>query len=313
MAGGVDGYLNQLLNIHWLRPETALWRSFDCLLVERYAPMLGKGIDLGCGDGTLSYIMAGGCINDYDVFRDVGQLQAFNKGADIYNVDASAAMNVDHSGLRYRYDYGVDHKEGLIDKAGRLGGFYDKTGVQDLNQPLPFETGSFDFAFSNILYWLDDMNIVLPEWHRILSDHGKLVLFVPGESFRQKAWLYYMAPHEGKHRYLNFFDRGYAQLIHHCYSTERWTSLYETHGFSVRRHRDYLTDPAMELWNIGTRPLAPLLINMSSRLSADERASCKAEWVEYFSDFLRPVIEGELDSNAPEEQCAFHFFVLEKC
>jgi len=312
MAGRVDDYLTQLLNVHWLRPETALWRSFDCLLAERYVSMAGRSIDLGCGDGTLSFIMAGGRIADYDAFRDIGELQAFNQGADIYNVKSSSNLNVDQSELRYRYDYGVDHKGGLIDKAAHLGDFYANTQVQDLNTSLPFEGGSFDSAFSNILYWLNDLDVVLTEWRRILSSKGKMVLFVPGETFKEKAWLYYSAPHQEGHRYLNFFDRGYASLIHHCYGQAKWCGLFEDNGFSVVHHENYLTDSVMELWNIGTRPIAPLLISMSSKLSSDDRASCKADWVEYFREFLKPVIEGELDSNPHEERCAFHFFVLEK-
>jgi len=313
MAGTIDGYLTQLLDVHWLRPETALWRSFDCLLAERYAPITGRSVDLGCGDGTLSYIMAGGRINNFDAFRDVGELRDFNKGADIYNVDSSAAMDVDHSRLRHRYGYGVDHKDGLINNASRLGGFYAKTLVQNLNLALPFGGNSFDTAFSNVLYWLDDLSVVLPEWHRILSSKGRLVLFVPGEHFREKAWLYYSAPHQGGQRYLNYFDRGYAQLIHHCYSAERWANLFESHGFAIRRHQNYLTDPVMEVWNVGMRPVAPLLISMANRLAPVERERCKAEWVEYFFNFLKPLIEGELESGAAEEQCAFHFYVLEKC
>lgn len=312
MAGAVDRYLTQLLEMHWLRPETALWRSFDCLLAGRHASVSGKAVDLGCGDGILSYVMAGGRLENYDVFLDVDDLQNYNGGADIYNVVPATQLRFNHSGLRYRYEYGVDHKDGLIAKAGRLGGFYHKTLVQDLNRELPFADNSFDTAFSNILYWLEDLDCVLPEWRRILTDKGKLTLFVPSENFKAKSWLYYTAPHQGGRRYLNFFDRGYAQLIHHCYSSAKWSALFETHGFEIRHHQPYLTDPVMEIWNIGTRPIAPLLIGMANRLAPAERVRSKAEWVEYFRKFLTPMIEGELESGVTEEQCAFHFYVLEK-
>jgi SAM-dependent methyltransferase len=312
MAGAVDHYLTQLLEMHWLRPETALWRSFDCLLAERLAPVTGRAIDLGCGDGTLSYVMAGGQFENYDVFLDVGDLQNYNNGADIYNAAPVTQLAFNHTKLRHRYEYGVDHKDGLIVKAGRLSGFYSKTLVHDLDRELPFAGKSFDTAFSNILYWLEDLDVVLPEWHRILADKGKLILFVPNENFKSKSWLYYTAPHAGGRRYLNYFDRGYAQLIHHCYSSAKWSSLFNKHGFRVQHHQAYLTDPVMEIWNIGTRPIAPLLIDMANRLAPSEREHCKAVWVEYFRNFLAPIIEGELESGAKEENCSFHFFVLEK-
>ena len=312
MAGRIDHYLRQLLSIHWLRPETALWRSFDCLLAEQYAPLSGRCVDLGCGDGTLSFVMAGGEIKDYDVFHDVSGVRAFNEGADIYNVASTSDLNVDESKLRYRYDYGVDHKEGLISKAAKLGGFYRNTRVQDLNMALSFEDDVFDSAFSNILYWLDDLDVILREWRRILAEKGKLALFVPNATFKEKAWVYYLAPHQGKHRYLNFFDRGYSKLINHCYSYKKWRELFEKNGYSIQHHQNYLTDPVMEVWNLGMRPVAPLLINMSSRLSTADRTACKQEWVDYFYDFLKPMVEGEFDAQVPEEQSAFHFFVLEK-
>lgn len=312
MAGTIDRYLTQLLEMHWLRPETALWRTFDCLLAERHFPDFGKAVDLGCGDGTLSYVMAGGQLENYDVFLDVGDLQNYNSGADIYNATPVTSLKFDHTGLRYRFDAGVDHKGGLVAKADRLGGFYRKTLVQDLNLQLPFDQNTFDTAFSNILYWLEDLDIVLKEWRRILTDNGRLVLFVPGENFKTKSWLYYAAPHHGERRYLNFFDRGYANLIHHCYGSEKWSALFRSHGFKIQHHQTYLTDPVMEIWNIGTRPIAPLLIEMANRLAPVDRGRSKLEWVQYFRNCLSPMIEGEIESGAAEEKCAFHFYVLEK-
>ena len=120
-------YLDQLLNIHWLRPETALWRIFDCLLMEKYGHISGRSVDLGCGDGTMSFVMAGGTIDNYDVFMDVGQLKDYNSGVDIYNNDTEIALNININKLRYFYEWGIDHKEGLIGKAKRFKSFYNKT------------------------------------------------------------------------------------------------------------------------------------------------------------------------------------------
>ena len=68
----------------------------------------------------------------------------------------------------------------------------------------------------------------------------------------------------------------------------------------------------MDIWNIGTRPIAPLLINMASMLSPESRENAKAEWIDYFFHFFTPIIEGELERKIPESDAAFHFFVLEK-
>jgi SAM-dependent methyltransferase len=305
--------LQQLLSIHWLRPETALWRVFDCLLTAE-VPFTGKSVDLGCGDGTLSYIMAGGKIRNHDAYNQIAPLDSFNNGSDIYNkvVDGDAALDIDNDSLRHKYNFGIDHKAGLISKANMLGGFYENTLVRDLNQPLPFSDACFDTAFSNILYWLDDMDCVLTEWRRILAPSGKLHLFVPNHTFKEKAWLYYMAPHAGHKEYYNFFDRGYNGLIRHAYCSREWETLFEKNGYKVTRHVKYLTDPVMEIWNIGTRPISPLLIEMAAYLPPEKRDQIKEEWVRYFSGFFSPIVTGEFGKTPREGEYAFHFYVLEK-
>jgi len=306
-------YLEQLLSVHWLRPETALWRIFDCLLMHD-CNLAGQSIDLGCGDGTLSYIMAGGKIGNFDAYTHLTSLQSFNQGADIYNTKVSPDYipDIDDTHLRGSYFYGVDHKEGLISKAGRFSSFYQNTMVHDINNRLPFDDGYFSNAFSNVLYWLDDLNKVLADWNRILSDSGKLMIFVPNKNFKEKAWLYYSAPHEGRKRYYNFFDRNYNSLIKHCYSHDEWEELFVRNGFKVIRHVKYLTDIVMEVWNIGTRPISPLLINMAENLIPAKRKEIKTEWIEYFKSFFLPIVLGELGKNPREGEYAFHFYILEK-
>jgi len=312
MAGNLNSYLSQLLQIHWLRPETALWRTFDCLLMERFGKIDGKSIDLGSGDGTMSYLMAGGLIKNYDVFQDVGKLQDYNAGADIHNQAPLFDFEIDNKKLRYGFEWGVDHKEGLISKAKRFSGFYKNTAVLDLNNDLPFEGEYFDSAFSNILYWLIDIDKVLSQWHRVLKKNGKLFLMVPTATFKEKAWLYYSAPHSENKKYLNYFDRGYGPLIHHCYDASQWRNYFKKNNFSVLDHHLYLTDPVMDVWNIGTRPIAPLLIRMANALPSDTRDEMKAEWIDYFGKFLSPIIEGEFERKVGEAEAAFHFFILEK-
>ena len=312
MAGGMKGYLEQLLRLHWLRPETALWRTFDCLLMEKYGAISGRAVDLGCGDGTMSFIMAGGKIGNYDAFKDVGNLKNFNAGADIHDQDPKSLPDIDYTGLRYEYERGFDHKDSLVKKASRFGGFYRKCVVSDLNARLDCEDESLDSGFSNVLYWLQDVDWVLSEWARIFKRGGRLHLFVPTAAFKDMAWLNYAAPHSGDRRYLNFFDRGYGSLIHHCYGTARWIKTFQAKGFSVKDHHLYLTKPVMELWNVGTRPIAPLLIQMANMLSNEKRDQAIGEWVEYFSSFFCPIVEGEMDRRVNESEAAFHFFVLEK-
>jgi SAM-dependent methyltransferase len=207
---------------------------------------------------------------------------------------------------------GGDHKQGLVDKAKRFALFYENNQLIDLDNSIPFEDGHFNSAFSNILYWLNDMDGTLLEWNRALKAKGKLFLFVPNANFKEKAWLYYSAPHAGDKKYLNYFDRSYSSLIHQCFDGDGWTRIFEKNGFNVVDHHLYLTNLVMDIWNIGTRPIVPVLIDMAGKLTLESRQEVKAGWIDYFTKFYQPIIEWEFDRKALEHDAAFHFFVLEK-
>jgi SAM-dependent methyltransferase len=310
MDGKIKPFLKQLLSIYWLRPETALWRTLDCALMIQHDTQ-GRGADFGCGSGILSYVMAGGKMKDYDDFMNVSHLNSYMKGADIYNSKVLVKPSLDSSGLHYTFSYGIDHKMGLLHKARHFNGFYEHTLQHDLNKPLPLPKGYFDWGFSNILYWLQDPSKVLRQWGQTLKSGGRLYLFVPNQYFKRKAWLYYKAPHRGDHAYLNYFDRGYNALIRHGYSQPTWQAIFQKSGFRTVSHRHYLSNPVMEIWNIGLRPISHLLIDMTSRLSKSERDDTKLKWTTFFEKFFLPVLQQELAHKQTEKHCAFHFFILE--
>ena len=61
----------------------------------------------------------------------------------------------------------------------------------------------------------------------------------------------------------------------------------------------------MDIWNVGTRPIAPLLINIANKLPAEDRLETKEEWIDYFLHFFQPIIEGEFGKSIPEEQAGY--------
>ena len=62
--------LKKFLNLYWVRPETAFWRTLDVLQmksVEFKKPIL----DIGCGDGSFSFTNFGGSVDyTFDVYRN---------------------------------------------------------------------------------------------------------------------------------------------------------------------------------------------------------------------------------------------------
>jgi len=306
-------FLRPLLQMHWLRPETALWRALDCMLMEPHT-LAAPALDLGCGDGSLSYLMAGGrFIPSHDVYQFTSGLGQFSEGADIYDVIPTMRSEViDRTTTpRYRFDVGLDHKVGLLSKAAQLDGFYGQLLQHDANVPLPFDEGSFRSVFSNILYWLVDVPDALREVHRILIDGGRFYTFVPDRLFKQMAWVYFRRDKPPGYDFLNFIDRGYEALIHHTHNLDTWSSMFAQAGFQVVHHQAYLARPVMDVWNVGTRPISHLLISMANRLDAEARQAEKAHWVDFFEAFFTPLLTGAGEP-APLDEHGFHFFVLER-
>ena len=64
--------LKELLNVYWLRPETALWRALDIETMKDFK-VTGRSLDLGCGDGVLSFIRGGGKFDiSFDDYQSIG-------------------------------------------------------------------------------------------------------------------------------------------------------------------------------------------------------------------------------------------------
>lgn len=68
-------FLREYLNVYWLRPEVALWRTADALALSGFQ-FDGPSLDLGCGDGVNSYIAVGGDFPlEFDDFLSVKSRQ----------------------------------------------------------------------------------------------------------------------------------------------------------------------------------------------------------------------------------------------
>ena len=73
----------EFLNAYFLRPETALWRTADLMVMEN-AIVSGKSLDFGCGDGVFSFLRANGKFEDsFDVFQGTSHLNGFYDFKDV--------------------------------------------------------------------------------------------------------------------------------------------------------------------------------------------------------------------------------------
>lgn len=305
--------LQQLLNVFWLRPETALWREIDIQVMQSFE-MRSPSLDLGCGDGTFSFIRAGGEFDkSFDAFRSVSQLDQFFQNVDIfdsYDENLSSAVT---RPPEYRIDVGFDHKMNLLKKAGQLG-LYGTLKQGDANQPLPFPEASFNSVFSNIVYWLDSPQDVISEISRILKPGGCACLMLPNTTLPQFSFYnqLYVKGGDARWKFLEMLDRGrFADNIRQAKSVDEWQAMFEQAGLKIERHHSHLSKLTIQAWDIGLRPLFPVLLEMSNELSPEKLVSIKAKWIQTMRAFLEPLLE--IDRTLPgNEQPAFHCFELRK-
>ena len=309
----VSDTLKQLLNVFWLRPETALWREIDIRTMSAFE-MRSPSLDLGCGDGTFSFIRAGGEFDrSFDAFRSVSQLDQFFQNVDVFDSYDEKLRSAVSKHPKYQIDVGFDHKANLLKKAGHLG-LYKLLKQGDASQSLPFPDASFNSTFSNIVYWLDSPQFVISEISRILKPGGLACLMLPNSTFPQFSFYnqLYKEGGETRWKFLEMLDRGrFADNIRQAKSLAEWQAMFEQSGLKIERHHSHLSKLTIQVWDIGLRPLFPVLLEMTNELSPEKRITLKTKWVQTMMALIEPLID--IDKAIPgDEQPAFHCFELRK-
>ncbi|MBW7961144.1 class I SAM-dependent methyltransferase [Bradyrhizobium sp. BR 10261] len=294
-----DTTLQTLLEYFWLRPETAAWRASDFRVLESI-DFRGPMLDLGCGDGAFSFMLAGGRYSvDYDFSSMTTDRDQFFENTDIYNhFDPAKAVNVIAQPARYKIAVGFDHKRALLDKA-MLTGLYERTVEGDANEPLAFPDGSFATVYSNILYWIEEFPTTLREIRRVLQPGGECILQVPSNRLRDFSFYQRLFVQTGdpKWEWLKLIDRGRSDNIKNCLTQENWSSEFERAGFRVISCTPYLSRLVLEAWDIGLRPISPFLIEMTNELSLETRRDIKRRWVASLLPMISPLLSMPSDEN----------------
>jgi SAM-dependent methyltransferase len=306
-----DPYLRELLNVFWLRPETALWRACDIRAMANFR-MVSPSLDLGCGDGIFSFIRAGGALReDFDAFRSVGSLDRFFQNVDIFDHFQAGAKPYVRVKPGYSIDVGFDHKANLLRKAGELK-LYTELSEGDGNAPLPFADASFRSIFSNIVYWLSSLELVLGEIRRVMSPDGQACLLLPDASFPDYSFYnrFYKKPRDERFKFLELLDRGrHSDNVKQSKSDQEWRSLFDAAGLAVLTHKRHLSGPIVQTWDVGLRPLFPVLKKMTDKIGESDLAPLKAEWIDICATFLEPFVDLDADLSATSTP-AFHCYVL---
>ena len=283
----------RFINAYWLRPENAFWMYLRSEALSA-VPMHGPVADLGCGDGVFSFLHAGGVLSpDFDVFGAVAKLDDVHaESADMFDhVDDGYEPEV-ISGPDFRIDVGTDLKANLLGKAERLG-LYDQLTPCDHNAALPFGDDAFETVYCNTAYWVEHVDGFLGEASRVTRSGGTVVLQVKLDAIAD----YTMRQHGGLlgDRWLGLMNRGRIECWPTVCDRSTWESRFAAAGLEIVGEVPIATRTHAHVWDIGLRPIAPMLIKAMNAIHPHLRAEIKRDWVDLFAELLRPLCSTTFD------------------
>lgn len=282
-ASKIPRFLDEHLNVQWLRPESALWDAIASAVVSQFSLRV-PSLDLGAGNGVFSFITAGGAFSpDYDWYRNANP--QCGASGDLYDafVTGPTPQWIQRRPA-YQIDCALDAKPNLLRQADALG-FYHTTVVGDANRRLPFDDETFATVFSNILSWLDSPEGSLREVWRILHPNGHALLCLPDRTFLE--WCASYRWKEERSELLRLLNGARRESIRWTVSSKELATLTKRAGFKVVSERRYLSPVTLNVWDIGLRPLSPVLIRLVQRLDEADRLTVKQEWMGILRPFLR--------------------------
>lgn len=298
-----EAILRDAISMWWMRPENGLAIASYCLRgVSLAASDQGLSADYACGDGVSTFFKCGGRLSTaFDVFtdavRDLPITEAATLGVDVF----------DHFDDAYRpevvrtpdapFTFGLDHKQALLDKAGRLP-IYDERLCVALEDDPPIADGSLALAYCNSLYWTERPERAVELIYRKLRPGGRAVFDVMTTDRRRLDFdLMYPALPEGWRGLLN---RGRQHNNPGLRTEAEWTAMFAAGGaMRIDDVRSIFPTAIATAWTFGMRPLMPALKRLVSHVPPAERAEAKAEWVDTWTRLLLPLLV-EPEAFAPE-------------
>jgi SAM-dependent methyltransferase len=139
-----------------------------------------------------------------------------------------------------KIDLGIDPKKSELDRAKKYA-IYEEL-IQCFGSNIPKEDRSFNTIYSNsALEHVSDLEPVLTEVHRLLSDDGGFYITVPTDLFEQytivNMFLTKLRLESMAKRYRILYNRFWAQ--YHHYPAQEWINLFEKNGFRVVQTTEY--------------------------------------------------------------------------
>jgi SAM-dependent methyltransferase len=284
--------LHAYLNAYWLRPENALWMTLRSLVLDE-VDLRSPAADLSCGDGLFTFLHRGGRLHEsFDVFESVAHLdRVTDQHADMFDHAATGYAPTVTQRPETTVAIGTDLKASMLSKAAALR-FYERLIEHDSNRPLPLEDGSLASVYCNSAYWVRNIDGFLRELRRVTRDTGLIVLHVK-LSDMQRYTLAALRDSLGD-RFLEILGRGRIECWPTVCSRGEWERRFTAAGLRIQSATPFVTRTHAHMWDIGLRPIAPLLVRMANGLTPATRLEIKRDWTELMLELLTPLCRPDL-------------------
>jgi SAM-dependent methyltransferase len=208
----------------------------------------------------------------------------------------------------YRIDCGLDWKENNLEKCKTLN-FYDRLVQADCNKALPLLDNEFSTIFSNTVYWVDDIDLILSELSRIVKPGGKVVLvnYLPAIND-------YLKIYQGQvsDQWLELIDRNRLAENKHIFTKQEWINRFDRAGLEVTRYIPTVNKLYAHIWNIGLRPFSGFILEMGQELSPEKYVEVKRKWVNTLVTLIEPLLSSSYFNEIKDGEEAEAIFVLQK-
>lgn len=299
--------LRRFLNAYWLRPENALWMALRSEALST-VPMTPPAIDVCCGDGLFSFLHAGGQLDEsFDVFTGVARSRPEAPTADMFDDAPDSYRPKIARAPEFRIDTGLDLKDALLQKASRLK-FYSRLVRHDTNQPLPLPDASYQTIYCNAAYWVENIDDFLRELRRIATADARVVLQIKLDCLRD----YTLEPFRDQlgDAFLQLIARGRLDCYPSLADEATWLARFERAGLRVLERRPFVTRTHAHIWDIGLRPLAPMLVRLANGVDDATRLAVKRDWVATCETLFGPFLNTTINLFSTESTPAEVQFVL---
>ena len=128
---------------------------------------------------------------------------------------------------------------------------------------------------------------------RITADDGRVLLQVKLDSVLR----YTLERHRDVlgDRFLEIIGRGRAETWPSLTDRATWETRFAAAGLTIERAVPFITRTHAHLWDVGLRPIAPLLIELANNVTPETRARIKRRWVDLFCELCTPFCDAEVD------------------